>query len=385
MNTRDTTMSGTADAGPAPRAPAWVRAIAPYVPGKPIEELARELHLDPATIVKLASNENPRGASPKALAAIREAAHDLTRYPDGSGFALRSALSQFHGVGPERIVLGNGSNDVLEMVAAAFLTPGDEAVYAQYAFAVYPLATRARGATGVEVPARDYGHDLGAMRAAITPRTRVVFVANPNNPTGTWVSAAALEAFIAKVPASALVVLDEAYFEYAGDAGCGDGLAWLERYPNLVVVRTFSKAYGLAALRVGFAASHREVADVLNRIRQPFNVNSLALEGARAALADREHVARSVALVAVERPRLARGLAARGFAVLPSAGNFVLADCGDAARAAKLHAFLLRQGVIVRPVGNYGLAQYLRITVGLEAENTRLLGAIDAWLAGGAH
>ncbi|MEZ5532811.1 MAG: histidinol-phosphate transaminase [Steroidobacteraceae bacterium] len=375
---------------PAEFASASVRSIAPYTPGKPVDELARELGLK--DIIKLASNENPLGASRAALAAMQAALAESWVYPDGSGHALKQALAAHYGVAPAQLTLGNGSNDVLVLLAEAFLAPGTEAVLSQYCFAVYPLAVQATGARQVVVPAHPdshasmpLGHDLDAMLAAVTPATRLVFVANPNNPTGTWVSAAALEAFIAKVPASALVVLDEAYFEYAGDAGCGDGLAWLERYPNLVVVRTFSKAYGLAALRVGFAASHREVADVLNRIRQPFNVNSLALEGARAALADREHVARSVALVAVERPRLARGLAARGFAVLPSAGNFVLADCGDAARAAKLHAFLLRQGVIVRPVGNYGLAQYLRITVGLEAENTRLLGAIDAWLAGGAH
>jgi len=373
MNTRDTTMSGTADAGPAPRAPAWVRAIAPYVPGKPIEELARELHLDPATIVKLASNENPRGASPKALAAIREAAHDLTRYPDGSGFALRSALSQFHGVGPERIVLGNGSNDVLEMVAAAFLTPGDEAVYAQYAFAVYPLATRARGATGVEVPARDYGHDLGAMRAAITPRTRVVFVANPNNPTGTWVASEAIAEFVASVPREVVVVLDEAYDEYLPQEGRSPSIGWVVRHPNLVVTRTFSKAYGLAALRIGYGVMDPSVAALLDRVRQPFNVNSFAQAAAIAALGDAAYVEESARLNREGMRQLEHGLAKLGVPLLRSHGDFLMVRIGDAAAA---YQGLLREGVIVRPVAGYGLPEWLRVTIGLPSENERFLAAL---------
>lgn len=375
---------------PAEFASASVRGIAPYTPGKPVSELARELGL--GDIVKLASNENPLGASPAALAAMRAALADSWVYPDGSGHALKQALAARLDVAPAQLTLGNGSNDVLVLLAEAFLTPGTEAVYSQYCFAVYPLAVQATGARAVVVPAHPrthasmpLGHDLEAMLAAVTPATRLVFVANPNNPTGTWVGAAALESFIARVPPTALIVLDEAYFEYAAEAGCGDGLAWLAHYPNLVVVRTFSKAYGLAALRVGFAVSHPEVADVLNRIRQPFNVNSIAQEGARAALADPAHVARAVALVAAERPRLARELAARGLGVLPSAGNFVLADIGSAARAAALDDFLLRRGVIVRPVGNYGLAQYLRITLGKAEENSRLLQGVDAWLEGAAR
>ncbi len=370
---------------PAGLASESVRRIAPYTPGKPVSELARELGL--TDIVKLASNENPLGASPASLAAMQAALAESGLYPDGSGHALKQALAARHGLAPAQLTLGNGSNDVLVLLAESFLTPGTEAVYSQYCFAVYPLAVQATGARAVAVPAlpvtharMPLGHDLEAMFAAITPATRLVFIANPNNPTGTWVEAAAIEGFIARVPATALVVLDEAYFEYAVEAGCGDGLAWLARYPNLVVVRTFSKAYGLAALRVGFAASHPEVADVLNRIRQPFNVNSIALEGARAALADPRHIARSVALVAQERPRLARELAARGLAVLPSAGNFLLANIGSAARAAALNDYLLRRGLIVRPVGNYGLADYLRITVGLVGENSRLLEGVDAWL-----
>jgi histidinol-phosphate aminotransferase len=375
---------------PALLASESVRRIAPYTPGKPVSELARELGL--ADIVKLASNENPLGASPAAVAAMQVALAGAGVYPDGSGHALKLALAARHGISPAQLTLGNGSNDVLVLLAEAFLTPGSQAVFSQYCFAVYPLAVQATGASASVVPAlppshatMPLGHDLDAMRAAITPATRLVFVANPNNPTGTWVGAAALESFIARVPPTAIVVLDEAYFEYAAEAGCGDGIAWLGRYPNLVVVRTFSKAYGLAALRVGFAASHPEVADVLNRIRQPFNVNSLALEGARAGLADQAHIARSVALVAAERPRLARELTARGFTVLPSAGNFVLVGIGSAARATALNDHLLRQGVIVRPVGNYGLADYLRITIGQPGENARLLAGIDDWLGGDAR
>ncbi len=375
---------------PAEFASASVRGIAPYTPGKPVDELARELGL--ADIVKLASNENPLGARPAALAALQAALAQSWVYPDGSGHALKQALATRLRVAPAQLPLGNGSNDVLVLLAEAFLSPGTDAVMSQYCFAVYPLAVQATGARLVAVPAHPashatmpLGHDLDAMLAAVTPATRLVFIANPNNPTGTWVSAAALEAFIARVPAGALVVLDEAYFEYAVDAGCGDGIAWLARYPNLVVVRTFSKAYGLAALRVGFAASHPEVADVLNRIRQPFNVNSLALAGARAALADRDHVGRAVALVAAERPRLAQGLVARGFTVLPSAGNFVLTGCGGGARAGAHNESQLRQGVKVGADGHNGHAQCLRITVGRESDHTRLLAAIDAWLAGGAR
>ncbi|HNR23440.1 MAG TPA: histidinol-phosphate transaminase [Steroidobacteraceae bacterium] len=375
---------------PARLASECVRQIAPYTPGKPVSEVARELGL--TDIIKLASNENPLGAGPAAMAAMQAALAESAAYPDGSGHALKQALAARLGVAPAQLTLGNGSNDVLVLLAEAFLTPGTDAVFSQYCFAVYPLAVQATGARAIVVPAlpadhprMPLGHDLDAMRAAVTAQTRLVFVANPNNPTGTWVGAAALEAFVAGLPSSTLVVLDEAYFEYARAEDCGDGIAWLARHPRLVVVRTFSKAYGLAGLRVGYAASHPEVADVLNRIRQPFNVNSIALEGARAALADDEHLVRSVALVQAERPRLARELASRGFTVLPSAGNFLLAHIGSAPRAAALNDHLLRGGVIVRPVGNYGLAEYLRITIGRPQENARLLELIDAWPGDGAR
>ena len=355
------------------RAPEYVRAIAPYVGGKPIEEVARELHLDPSTIVKLASNENPRGPGPKALAAIAAASAEITRYPDGNGFALKSALSAHCGVPAQQIVLGNGSNDVLELVSQAFLRAGDHGVYSQYAFIVYPLATQARGAVGVEVPARDFGHDLEAMRAAITPKARVVFIANPNNPTGTWLPAPAVEAFIAGVPKDVLVVLDEAYNEYLDPADRADSIAWIARYPNLVVSRTFSKAYGLAALRAGYGVMNAEVADLLNRVRQPFNVNSLAQAAAIAALGDVVYVEESRRLNREGMRELEAGLRALSLRYLPSYGNFILFEVRDAGR---VNEALLRQGVIVRPVANYDLPTWLRVTVGLPAENARFLAAL---------
>ena len=345
-----------------------IRRIAPYVPGKPVDELAREMGLDAAKIVKLASNENPRGPSPKVLAALSAAAADITRYPDGNGFALKAALAARFGVDAGGIVLGNGSNDILELVTQAFLQPGDHAVYAQHAFAVYPLATQARGAAGIEVPARDFGHDLDAMLRAITPRTRVVFVANPNNPTGTWLAPAAVEAFVAAVPREIVVVLDEAYNEYLEPEAQAHATGWIARYPHLVVSRSFSKAFGLAALRVGYGVMDPRVADMLNRVRQPFTVNSLAQVAAIAALADTGYVAESRELNRRGMAQLAAGLDALGVAHLPTHGNFVLARVGD---GAKVFQALLRQGVIVRPVGNYGLPQWLRVTVGLPEENAR--------------
>ena len=361
----------------AAQAPEYVRRISPYVGGKPIEEVARELGLEASSIVKLASNENPRGPSPKALAAIAQAAADITRYPDGNAFALKQALAVRLHVDPAQIVLGNGSNDILELVTHAFLRPGDEAVYAEHAFAVYPRATQARGATGVVVPARDYGHDLTAMLAAITPRTRIVFVANPNNPTGTWIAPDVLERFVAAVPPEVLVVLDEAYNEYLEPEQQAEATRWIARHPHLVVSRSFSKAYGLAALRIGYGVMDAAVADLVNRVRQPFNVNALAQAAALAALADVEYVEESRRLNRAGLAQLGAGFAKLGVSALPSHGNFVLVKVGD---ATKVYGALLRQGVIVRPVANYGLPQWLRITVGLPAENERFLTALAAAL-----
>lgn len=368
---------------PADLASDAVRRIAPYVPGKPISDVARELGL--SDIVKLASNENPLGPSPRAVAAMQAAISETGLYPDGGGHALKAALARRFGLSPGCVTLGNGSNDVLVLLAEAFLTPDTEAVYSQYCFAVYPIAVQAVGARAIVVPAlpadhaMPLGHDLDAMRAAVTPRTRLVFVANPNNPTGTWVDAAAMERFIGSLPPTTLAVLDEAYFEYAG-ARCGDGHRWLAAFPNLVVVRTFSKAYGLAGLRIGYAASHASVADVLNRVRQPFNVSNVGLAAATAALDDTAHIERSVQLAIGERNRVAHELRTLGLAVLPSAGNFVLVRVGP--DAARLNDFLLKRGLIVRPVANYGLHEYLRITIGLVPENDRLLVALRDALSG---
>ncbi len=371
-------------ADPCEQAPQYVRAIAPYQPGKPISELAREMGIPEAQIVKLASNENPLGVAPAARAAIEEALPELGRYPDGNGFTLKSALAARYGLSMDRIVLGNGSNDVLEMAAIAFLAPGRSAVYAQHAFAVYPLATQARGARGIVVPAQRYGHDLAAMRKAIDADTRLVFIANPNNPTGTLLAGAELEAFLREVPPQVVVVLDEAYNEYLPAADRYDSLAWLERHRNLVVTRTFSKAYGLAGLRVGFALCDERIAELLNRVRQPFNVNELALVAATAALGDAAFVRRSHELNLAGMQQLTDGFRRLGLAWIPSSGNFVSVEiprANGASRAGAAFEKLLRQGVIVRPVGGYGLPDHLRVTVGLPEENERFLAALAAALA----
>jgi histidinol-phosphate aminotransferase len=357
--------------------PDYISSISPYIPGKPIADLAREFGLDEARIIKLASNENPLGPSAKVIAAISAAAAELTRYPDGAGFDLKAVLSRRFDLDPARIVLGNGSNDILELVAHAFLHPGLSAIYAQHSFAVYPLATQGYGGTGIEVPARAFGHDLDAMRAAVRPDTRVVWLANPNNPTGTWIAAPAVHAFIASLPASVIVVLDEAYNEYLPPELQADTARWLDEFPNLVISRTFSKAYGLAALRVGYGLMHADVAAMLNRVRQPFNVNSLAQAAAIAALADQHYVADSHAQNRRGMEQLEAGFRKLGLDWIPSYGNFISVKIGD---AAGINLALLRSGVIVRPVANYGMPEYLRVTIGTEAENTRFLEALQAAL-----
>lgn len=361
------------------RAPSYVRGIAPYQPGKPISELARELGLQEDGIIKLASNENPLGASPKAVAAMQAALPEVGRYPDGNGFELKAALSRKHGVPQDRIVLGNGSNDVLEMAARAFLAPGASAVYSQHAFAVYPLATKATGAEGIEVPAREFGHDLDAMASAIRADTRIVFMANPNNPTGTWIAPEAVLAFLRKVPADVLVVLDEAYNEYLEPALRCDSARWLEQFPNLVISRTFSKAYGLAGLRVGYALVRPEVADLMNRVRQPFNVSHLAQVAAVAALADQEFVQKSYALNRDGMRQLTDAFQGLGLPWIPSHANFVSFRVGD---GAGVFQGLLRQGVIVRPIGAYGMPEHLRVSIGTQAENQRFLSVLESVLAG---
>ena len=357
--------------------PQYVRAIAPYQPGKPIAELARELGLAERDIVKLASNENSLGPSPKALVAIENALADIALYPDGSGFELKAALTRKLALSSEQIVLGNGSNDILEQIARAFLAPGTSAVFSRHAFAIYALATQATGAEGLEAEAQDFGHDLEAMLDAIRADTRVVFIANPNNPTGTWLSNAALLAFLQRVPESVIVVLDEAYGEYLSQEQQSDALAWLQRFPNLVVSRTFSKAYGLAGLRVGYALTSRAVADMMNRVRQPFNVNSLALVAATAALDDTDFIARSYALNQLGMRQIIQGLLLLGLEYIPSFGNFLAIRIGN---AADMYRRLLEKGVIVRPIGNYAMPEYLRVSIGLAAENTQFLQALESAL-----
>jgi len=360
---------------PCELSPSYVRSIAPYQPGKPISEVARELGLREENIVKLASNENPRGIGPRTRAAIEAAMAEVARYPDGNGHDLKVALGRRYGVETGSIVLGNGSNDVLELVAHAFLGPGRAAVYSQHCFAVYPLATQARGARGIAVPAKSFGHDLEAMAAAIDDETYVVWIANPNNPTGTLLRADELEAFLRRVPERVIVVIDEAYNEYLAPELKSETVKWMKRYPNLVVTRTFSKAYGLAGLRVGYAFAHPSVADVMNRVRQPFNVNSFALSAATAALDDMEFVARSFADNLQGLRQIEEGATRLGLDWIPPHGNFITVRVG---KANEVFRRLLKRGVIVRPVAGYQLPEHLRITVGTAAENERFLAALAA-------
>lgn len=352
-----------------------VAKLHPYLPGKPVDELARELGLDPKDIVKLASNENPLGPSKAVLTAIEAELSELTRYPDGNGFELKSALSEHFALTAEQITLGNGSNDVLDLIARTFLQPGTNAVFSQYAFAVYPISTQAVGADLNIVPARDYAHNLDAMAAAINAQTRVVFLANPNNPTGTMFDVAEFKSFMSKVPEDVVVVLDEAYSEYVSDENYPDGIELLPLYPNLIVTRTFSKAYGLASLRVGWAASAPEIADLLNRVRQPFNVDSLALAAAKAALQDEEYLAASKELNSKGMAQIIQALEARGLGYIPSKGNFITVDFAQ--ETSEINQSFLKQGVILRPVANYGMPNHLRVSIGTQEENQRFIDVLN--------
>jgi len=361
--------------------PDYVRALAPYQGGKPIAEVAREFGLDEAAIVKLASNENPLGVPQSSRQAMLAALADLARYPDSNGFALKAAISEKFGVPAEWITLGNGSNDILELAAHALVQPGQSVVYAQYAFAVYALATQAVGARAIVVPAPDYGHDLPGMARAITDDTRLVFIANPNNPTGTFVDGAAIAAFLKIVPPHVVVVLDEAYTEYLKPQQRYDALAWVRQYPNLLVSRTMSKAYGLAGLRVGFGIAQPVLTDLFNRIRQPFNVNSLAQVAALAALKDDAYLAHSARINTEGYAQLTAAFDAMHIPYVPSSGNFVLLKVGDDDGAgARVNLGLLKLGIIVRPVGNYGLPQWLRVSIGLPQENAAFIAALNSVL-----
>jgi histidinol-phosphate aminotransferase len=363
-----------------------VPGLVPYAPGKPISELARELGLDPAGIIKLASNENPLGASPLAVAAARRALDEVHLYPDGACFDLKRALAHVHGVAPEQCVIGNGSNEVLELIARAFLAPGRQALFATHAFAVYPIVTQAAGAEAVITPVRAAGQerpfapDLAAMAAAVTERTRVVFVANPNNPTGAWNTAQEVRGLLRALPPTVIAVLDEAYHDYVTAADYQSATAWLGEFPNLIVTRTFSKIYGLAGLRAGYGLCAPELAAVLERVREPFNVNLPAQAAATAALGDHAFVQASVRANTDGMRQWEQGLRHLGLGWIPSAGNFLCVELGR--DAAPVYQALLRAGVIVRPVANYGLPRHLRVTIGTAEQNARCLVALASTLAG---
>ena len=356
-----------------------VQQLKPYIPGKPISELEREMGL--TNIIKLASNENPLGSSPKAITAMKEVMGEIELYPDGNGFELKKVLAQKHNVAMDCITLGNGSNDVLVLLTEAFLAAEHNAVYSQYCFAVYPIAVQAVGATHKQVPALSWqsdsplGHDLEAMLAAIDDQTRLVFVANPNNPTGNHLSEHVLNSFIAQVPKDVIVIVDEAYLEYSSLDEQVDASQWLSEFPNLVVTRTFSKAYGLAGLRVGYALSHPDVANVLNRIRQPFNVNSLALVAAQYALHDYDFLQESRQENSAGMQILQQSCEKLKLRYVPSKGNFLLVDFQT--DAADIYMKLLKSGIITRPVANYGMPDCLRITIGTQAQMQRLDKAME--------
>ena len=359
-----------------------VQALQPYLPGKSVAELEREYAI--SNIIKLASNENPFGPSPMAVAAASAVLDDLSRYPEGNAWLLAGELAAKHQLEQACITLGNGSNDVLDLIARVFLTADHEAVFSQYAFAVYPIVVQAIGAKARIAAAHDgstgpaYGHDLEAMNELVGPDTRLVFIANPNNPTGTWLESDALEAFVANLPAHVIVVVDEAYFEYVDKASYPDTSSWLSRFPNLIVTRTFSKAYGLAGLRVGYALSHPDIADLLNRVRQPFNVNSIAQVAAVAALGDDEYLQQSIRRNRDGMEQLVSGFRKLGLPYIESAGNFVAVETGA---GMERYEALLQKGIIVRPVANYAMPDHLRVTVGRADENARLLAALEQVLS----
>ncbi len=355
----------------------YIESLTPYVPGKPIEEVTREYGIpDP---VKLASNENALGPSPLALAAVQAALGKVNLYPDGAACALKQGLSGKLGVAPSEIVLGNGANELITLLARTLLTEGEEAVFSSNTFLCYRIAVQSCGRRFTEVPMRDHRADLTALAAAVTPRTRLLFLANPDNPNGTYAAQVELEQFLSRLPETCTVVLDEAYFEFADAPDFPDGLQLRRRFPNLVVLRTFSKIYGLAGLRVGYGVASSRLVGYLDRVRDTFNVNALGQVGALAALEDHAHVRRTLDVTSEGRERLMKDLPRFDFQVIPSVANFVLAEVGQSAQA--LFQALLPLGIILRPLGPYGMPQALRISIGTPPENQRLLRALDQVLA----
>jgi histidinol-phosphate aminotransferase len=346
-----------------------IKNITPYVPGKPIEELERELGISGS--IKLASNENPLGPSPKAIAAIKRAVEGLNRYPDGSGFYLSQALAKKYGVDISQVMLGNGSNELIELLVRTFVQPGDEVVSADPSFVVYKMITQAASGVNIIVPCKDMRHDLDAMAERITSKTKIVFVANPNNPTGTMNTKAEMDRFMGSVPDNIIVAVDEAYFEYVTHADYPDSLDYLKENKNVVALRTFSKIYGLAGLRIGYGITTAEIAELLNKVRQPFNTNTLGQIGALAALADRKHVDKSVAVNNEGKQFLYQAFQRLGISFFPTEANFIMfetqLDGGDVYRG------LLKTGVIVRPMGG----KRLRVTIGLPEENARFVAELE--------
>ena len=353
-----------------------VRTLSPYQPGKPIEELQRELGLD--DIVKLSSNENPLGPSQAVLEACNNCFADISRYPDSNGFALKSVLAAKLIVDSEQLVLGCGSNDVLDLIARTFLGSGTSAIYSQHAFIVYPIAVKAVGARAIVTASKNWGHDLDAMAAAIADDTRLIFLANPNNPTGTSFSQVEFTRFMKKVNQNIVVVLDEAYFEYASGGEYPDGVGLLSQYPNLIVTRTFSKAYGLAGLRLGYGVASAEIADLINRIRAPFNVNSVALAAAKAVMADYQYLAESRRINVEGMQQLLGGINALELPYIDSCANFL--TVGFEQNALDIYQALLHRGIIVRPIGVYEMPRHLRISIGLPEENEKFLSALKSVL-----
>lgn len=352
---------------------AGIRNLSPYQAGKPIEELERELGIK--NIVKLASNENPLGISARVQQALHDQIQGLARYPDANGFYLKSKIADKFSVQVNQITLGNGSNDILELIARTYVNDQHEVIYSQHAFVVYPLVTQAIGAKGVAVAAKNYGHDLHGMLSAITARTKMIFIANPNNPTGTFLSSAELYQFIQQVPQHIVVVLDEAYSEYVSADERAPSMTWVAEFPNLIVSRTFSKAYGLAGLRAGFAVSHPSIADYLNRLRQPFNMNSLSLCAAIAALDDDDYLAQSVQINQQGMKQLIDFCTKQSLKYIPSWGNFLTIEVGP--QAALIYQKLLHAGVIVRPISGYELPNHLRVSIGLAHENQAFIDAMQ--------
>lgn len=357
--------------------PDHIRALAPYIPGKPPEELEREMGIKNA--VKLASNENPLGPSPKALRAIKRALSGINRYPDGACYYLKDALANKLGFKSENIILGNGSNEIITNVAKAFLRPGEEAVVAHPAFIIYQTAVQCAGAVKIRTPLKNFTHDLQAMKSRITGKTRLIFISNPNNPTGTMVGAQEFDLFMAGLPDDIIVVLDEAYHEYVERDDPPDTVSYVREGKGLIVLRTFSKVFGLAALRIGYGIADASIIEILERVRDPFNVNTLAQVAALASLDDDEHVRRSADINAKGKAYLYKKLDEMGIDYVQSQANFILVKVGD---GKKVYHDLLKQGVIVRPLGSYDLAEHVRVTIGLPAENKNFIDALRKVMKG---